>query len=45
MQDIPDARMIVEQVLHGQSAVSPEGGMITAPLTTAHRVTNGENNQ
>ncbi|MEL4025254.1 ATP-binding cassette domain-containing protein [Lysinibacillus endophyticus] len=45
MQDIPDARMIVEQVLHVQSAVSPEGGMITAPLTTADRVTNGENNQ
>jgi len=38
-QDIPNARIIVEQVLHVQSAVSPEGGMITAPMAAADRVT------
>jgi len=38
-QDIPNARMIVERVLKVQSAVSPEGGMITAPMATADRVT------
>ncbi len=38
-QDIPNARIIVEQVLHVQSAVSSEGGMITAPMATADRVT------
>ncbi|MCM3719535.1 ATP-binding cassette domain-containing protein [Fictibacillus phosphorivorans] len=38
-QDIPNARLIVEQVLNVTSAVSPEGRMITAPMTTADRVT------
>ncbi|WML39584.1 ATP-binding cassette domain-containing protein [Neobacillus sp. OS1-2] len=38
-QDIPNARMIVERVLKVPSAVSPEGGMITAPMATADIVT------
>lgn len=39
IEDISNARMIVERVLKVQSAVSPEGGMITAPMATADRVT------
>ncbi|MDI7743442.1 ATP-binding cassette domain-containing protein [Lysinibacillus fusiformis] len=38
-QDAKNARMIVERVLEVQSAVSPEGGMITAPMASADRVT------
>lgn len=38
-QDTQNARMIVERVLEVQSAVSPEGGMITAPMASADRVT------
>ncbi|TDL71029.1 ATP-binding cassette domain-containing protein [Rhodococcus qingshengii] len=38
-QDTQKARMIVERVLNVQSAVSTEGGMITAPMATADRVT------
>jgi len=38
-QDTQRARMIVERVLNVHSAVSPEGGMITAPMATADRVT------
>ncbi len=38
-QDTLNARMIVERVLNVQSAVSPEGGMITAPMASADRVT------
>ncbi len=38
-QDTQNARMIVEQVLNVQSAVSPEGRMIMAPMATADRVT------
>lgn len=38
--DMPDARRIVERILKVQSAVSPEGGKITAPMAAADRVTN-----
>ncbi|MBS4174420.1 ATP-binding cassette domain-containing protein [Bacillus sp. FJAT-49736] len=38
-EDIAFARQIVERVLEVQSAVSPEGGKITAPMTNADRVT------
>ncbi|TKC16786.1 ATP-binding cassette domain-containing protein [Robertmurraya kyonggiensis] len=38
-QDMQDARRIVEQVLKVQSAASPEGGKITAPMAHADRVT------
>ncbi|EST11926.1 ATP-binding cassette domain-containing protein [Sporolactobacillus laevolacticus] len=38
-QDIQDARQTVERVLMVQSAVSPEGGKITAPMADADRVT------
>ncbi|MFU1796039.1 ATP-binding cassette domain-containing protein [Paenibacillus azoreducens] len=38
-QDIQDARRTVERVLQVQSAVSPEGGRITAPMADADRVT------
>lgn len=37
--DIPYARQTVERVLNVQSAVSPEGSKITAPMTDADRVT------
>lgn len=37
--DTVDARIIVERVLNVQSAVSPEGGMITVPMATTDRVT------
>ncbi|HWL12059.1 MAG TPA: ATP-binding cassette domain-containing protein [Ureibacillus sp.] len=39
IQDIQNARLIVERVLEVQSAVSPEGGKITAPMASADRVT------
>ncbi|MHA6481722.1 ATP-binding cassette domain-containing protein [Paenibacillus sp. strain BS8-2] len=39
MQDTQAARVIIERVLNVQSAVSPEGGMITAPMAAADRVT------
>lgn len=38
-QDMQEARRIVERVLKVQSAVSPEGGKITAPMAAADRVT------
>ncbi|GGL57310.1 ATP-binding cassette domain-containing protein [Sporolactobacillus putidus] len=38
-QDIEIARQIVEKVLKVQSAVSPEGGKITAPMADVDRVT------
>lgn len=38
-QHIQNARLIVERVLKVQSAVSPEGGKITAPMASADRVT------
>ncbi|MFP7298709.1 ATP-binding cassette domain-containing protein [Neobacillus niacini] len=38
-EDNQNARRIVERVLNVQSAVSPEGGMITAPMATADTVT------
>lgn len=37
--DTQNARIIVERVLKVQSTVSPEGGMITAPMEIADRVT------
>lgn len=38
-QDMQVARLIVERVLNTQSAVSMEGGKITAPMADADRVT------
>ncbi|MEH6991604.1 ATP-binding cassette domain-containing protein [Neobacillus drentensis] len=38
-QDISNARIIVERVLRVQTAVSSEGGRITAPMADADRVT------
>ncbi|MDR0267240.1 ATP-binding cassette domain-containing protein [Paenibacillus sp.] len=38
-QDIQTARETVERILQIQSAVSPEGGRITAPMADADRVT------
>lgn len=38
-QYMQEARLIVEQVLNAQSAVSAEGGKITAPMAEANRVT------
>lgn len=38
-QDMQEARRIIERVLKVQSAVSPEGGKITAPMAAADRVT------
>jgi ABC-2 type transport system ATP-binding protein len=39
LRDMHNARLIVERVLKVQSAVSAEGGKITAPLADADRVT------
>lgn len=38
-QNMQDARLIVERVLNVQSAVSAEGGKITAPMADADKVT------